>query len=89
MDDNKRNLVYFEAPSMRELYSQMDAWQADKRKRLQSVSVHRDGDLFCCIGMTNPNEVILVSSRSGLPLGITSDSSMALNVSVVNTVKTT
>ena len=60
MDDNKRNLVYFEAPSMRELYSQMDAWQAEKRKRLQSVSVHRDGDLFCCIGMTNPSEVVIV-----------------------------
>ena len=60
MDDNKRNLVYFEAPTMRELYSQMDAWQADKRKRLQSVSVHRDGDLFCCIGMTNPSEVVIV-----------------------------
>jgi len=65
MDDNKRNLVYFEAETMRALYDNMDSWQADKRKRLQSVSIVRDGYLYCCIAMTNPSEVVIVSGMGG------------------------
>jgi hypothetical protein len=32
-DDNKLNLLYFESPSVRELYGVMDAWQQANRKR--------------------------------------------------------
>ncbi len=58
--DNKRNLLYFEAPSMKELYSCIDNWQATHRKRFASLHVERDGSNFCCIAMTNPAEVMIV-----------------------------
>jgi hypothetical protein len=58
-NDNKLNLVYFESTSVRKLYDTMDTWQKTNRKRLQSVSVQRDGGKFCCIALTNPTEVII------------------------------
>lgn len=58
-DDNKRNLVFFESPSVRELYDKMDEWQKTNRKRFNSAAVQKDGDLFCCIAITNPTEVIV------------------------------
>ena len=60
-EDNKRNLLYFEAPSMRALFAEMDEWQAKHRKRLQSVSVQPDGGAFAAIALSNPTEVIIVN----------------------------
>ena len=60
-DDNKRNLQYFEAPSMKGLYDAMDAWQDENRKRLLSVDIQRDGNKFCCIALTNPTEVVIMN----------------------------
>ena len=62
-EDNKRNLLYFEAPSMKELFAEMDEWQATHRKRLQSVSVQPDGDSFAAIALSNPTEVIIVNGH--------------------------
>ena len=62
-DDNKRNLLFFEATTMRELFADMDEWQATNRKRLQSVSVQPDGDSFACIALSNPTEVIIVDGH--------------------------
>jgi len=56
-DENKQNLQYFAAPSMRELYDQMQSWQVAKEKRFLSTSIHQDGGKFCCIALTNPTEV--------------------------------
>ena len=58
-DDNKRNLVFFESSSVRKLYDKMDEWQKANRKRFQSVTVQKDGDLFCCIALINPAEVTI------------------------------
>jgi hypothetical protein len=58
-DDNKRNLVFFESTSVRLLYDQMNEWQKTNRKRFHSVTVQTDGNLFCCIALTNPTEVII------------------------------
>lgn len=63
-EENKRNLLYFEASTMRGLFADMDAWQAKNRKRLLSVSVQRDGDAFSCIALTNPTEVIIVDGST-------------------------
>jgi hypothetical protein len=60
MDDNKRNLFYFEASSMRGLYQAMEQWQSDNNKRLLSVSIEHDGLQFCCIALSNPTEVYIV-----------------------------
>ncbi len=61
-DDNKRNLLFFESPTVRDLYATMDEWQKTNRKRMQSVSIHKDGEMFCCIALTNPNEVIITDA---------------------------
>jgi len=57
--DNSHNLLYFESPSMRELYECMDKWQAANGKRLLSVCVQQDKERFCCIALSNPTEVII------------------------------
>lgn len=62
--DNKHNLVYFEAASMRDLYKSMEDWQNANNKRFLSASIHQDSGSFCCIALTNPTEVVLVY-RSG------------------------
>lgn len=59
-DDNKRNLQYFEALSMKELYDTMENWQVENKKRLLSVSIEKDAGKFCCIALTNPSEVVIV-----------------------------
>ena len=38
-DDNKLNLLFFEGPSVRELYATMDEWQKTNRKRFQSITI--------------------------------------------------
>jgi hypothetical protein len=58
-DENKRNLQFFEAHSMRELYDFMQAWQDANQKRLLSVSIQEDRGKFCCIALTNPSEVVI------------------------------
>jgi hypothetical protein len=71
VDDNKENLLYFEASSMRELHEIMSHWQISNRKRLHSTSVQRDGSMFCCIALTNPTEVTIVG-KNGNKVGATS-----------------
>lgn len=70
-DDNKRNLLYFESASMRELYNDMETWQNENRKRLLSVSIEQDGDNYCCIALTNPTEVIIRNGNAQYFLEIT------------------
>jgi hypothetical protein len=59
---NKRNLVYFENPSMRGLYACIEEWQQANNRRLLSISVQQDGDNYCCIALTNPTEVVITSA---------------------------
>jgi hypothetical protein len=61
-DINKRNLVYFENPSMRGLYACMEEWQQVNNRRLLSVSIQQDDGNYCCIGLTNPTEVVITSA---------------------------
>ena len=60
-DPNKRNLQYFENASMKGLYADMEDWQNTNQKRLLSTSIQKDGDLFCCVALSNPSEVVIVS----------------------------
>jgi hypothetical protein len=61
-DMNKRNLVYFENPSMRGLYACMDEWQQANNRRFHSMSIQRDEGSYCCIALTNPTEVVITSA---------------------------
>ncbi len=63
-DDNKYNLIYFEATSMRQLYDVMQEWQVANNKRLLSTNIQKDQRKFCCIALTNPTEVIICNGRS-------------------------
>jgi hypothetical protein len=53
-ETNKRNLVYFENPSMRGLYDSMEKWQQANNRRLLSISVQQDSGNYYCIALTNP-----------------------------------
>ena len=58
---NKRNLLYFNAKSIPELYKRMEKWQIKHEKRFLSVSIHQDSGVFHCIALTNPLEVVITS----------------------------
>lgn len=60
-DENKHNLQFFQASSMRELYDSMRKWQDANNTRLLSISIQQDGGVFCCIALTNPTEVVITS----------------------------
>lgn len=61
-DANKHNLLYFESPTMRGLYSGMEEWQQTNNRRLLSISIQQDGENYCCIALTNPTEVVITSN---------------------------
>ncbi|MBC8493152.1 MAG: hypothetical protein H8D43_05135 [Chloroflexi bacterium] len=63
-DENKRNLIYFESNSMKELYDTMEEWQQSNSKRLLSTSIHKDDGKFCCIALSNPSEVVICNGSS-------------------------
>ncbi len=75
-DMNKRNLVYFENPSMRGLYDCMEEWQQDNNRRLLSISVQQDGGNYCCIALTNPTEVVITSADGKRHANVTPDGSL-------------
>ncbi len=58
-DTNKKNLLYFEADSMRGLYKYLEEWQQNNIKRLLSANIQKDNGKFCCIALSNPTEVII------------------------------
>ncbi|AYF77416.1 hypothetical protein D7D52_30410 [Nocardia yunnanensis] len=61
-DVNKQNLAYFEARTMRELYTALDEWQRANGQRFLSLSIESDGGNYCCIALTNPAEVVITSA---------------------------
>ena len=69
-DPNKRNLQYFENASMKGLYGDMEDWQNTNQKRLLSTSIQKDGDMFCCVALSNPPEVRIVDAY-GNNIGVT------------------
>lgn len=65
IDDNKHNLQYFESSTMQELFDCMDNWQNTYKKRFLSISIQQDKGNFCCIALTNPQEVVILNSHEG------------------------
>jgi len=61
-EDNKLNVLYFEGASMSDLYDTMDSWQQKNRKRFLSMGIQKESAKFCCIALTNPTEVVIVSA---------------------------
>jgi len=62
MDENKRNLQYFEAQSMEGLFDALQTWQLEHEKRFLSLDIQNDQGKFCCIALTNPSEVVITDS---------------------------
>jgi hypothetical protein len=69
-EENKHNLLYFEGISMRELYNSMEKWQNDNNKRLLSLSIQEDRGNYCCIALTNPIEVQVISGNDYYSAGV-------------------
>ena len=87
-DMNKRNLVYFENPSMRGLYDCMEEWQRDNDRRLLSISVQQDGGNYCCIALTNPTEVVITGADGKRHADVTPGGSLRVtgDVGIMGTV---
>jgi len=79
-DDNKRNALFFEAASMRELYECIFAWQETNRKRLLSLAINNDRGVFCCIALTNPTEVTIVNPYGGSNVLVTDSGNLAVKI---------
>jgi hypothetical protein len=75
--NNKENLLYFENKTMRGLFDDMQEWQGINQKRLLSNQIQKDGDLFTCIALTNPTEVVLCN-QWGTPLETINDQILAV-----------
>ncbi len=75
-DDNKHNIMFFESPSVRGLYDTMHEWQNTNRKRLLSLNVQKDGDMFCCIALTNPMEVVITDFDGSRNVFVTEDGAL-------------
>ncbi|HEY9766998.1 MAG TPA: hypothetical protein V6C71_00645 [Coleofasciculaceae cyanobacterium] len=41
----------------------MENWQNENHKRFLSTDIQQDGDMFCCIALTNPTEVVITDMR--------------------------
>ena len=61
--NNKENLQYFEATSMKGLFNNMKDWQEKHQKRLLSTNIQQEGGMFTCIALTNPTEVVLCTEK--------------------------
>lgn len=60
--NNKKNLVFFEGGSMKELYNNIEIWQDENQKRLLSINIQKENNKFSCIALTNPTEVVICDS---------------------------
>jgi len=74
-NSNKKNILYFEASTMYQLFEKLKKWQDDNEKRFLSTSIEKDEGKFCCIAFSNPTEVTLVDSL-GQEVSINKDGSM-------------
>ena len=61
-DNNKKNILWFRATSMKNLYKKMENWQEENEKRFLSFSIEKENSNYACIALTNPSEVTLVDS---------------------------
>ena len=60
-DNNKKNILWFRATSMKNLYKKMENWQEENEKRFLSFSIEKENSNYACIALTNPSEVVIVS----------------------------
>jgi hypothetical protein len=79
IDENKHNILYFENPSMRGLHASLESWQNDNQKRFLSMSIHKDGNNFCCIALTNPSEVVITDAATGVHAKVRFDGRLNTN----------
>jgi hypothetical protein len=78
IDENKRNVHYFEADSMAALFDLLQAWQNENEKRFLSFGIENDAGMFCCIALTNPSEVIIMSALGTGPGAYVSNGSLSV-----------
>ena len=66
-DNNKNNLHFFAADSMRDMHRQLTKWQAENQKRFLSLEIQHDEGQFCCLALTNPTEVVIMARKTPYP----------------------
>ncbi len=63
MNNNKENILWFTASSMKNLYIKMDRWQKENKKRFLSFNIEKEDSNYACIALTNPSEVTIVNKK--------------------------
>ncbi|MGA3058338.1 MAG: hypothetical protein ABSE70_09955 [Candidatus Limnocylindrales bacterium] len=79
IDENKRNIHYFEADSMARLFDSLQAWQNENEKRFLSICIEIDHDKFCCIALTNPTEVVITDASGAWKANVTTRGGLYVN----------
>ncbi|UYN91507.1 MAG: hypothetical protein KIT70_09115 [Anaerolineales bacterium] len=49
---------------MKELFNSLNDWQEQEKKRFLSLSIQKDHEVFSCIALTNPTEMIIVDGSA-------------------------
>jgi hypothetical protein len=57
MKENKPNIQYLQDESMQGIYIKLKELDS----HVHSINIQRDGDMFCCIALTGPREVVITS----------------------------
>jgi len=82
--NSKRNIEFFESSSMKGLYDEMNRWQEQHEVRFLSVEIHKEGENFSCICLTNPSEVTIVGPN-GCAVKVTRSGQLCVYEGLLNT----
>jgi len=63
---------------MRELFDLTQRWQNENNQRFLSLSIEKDRDMFCCVGLTNPTEVVIMDGRYSGGVVVTREGSLCI-----------
>ena len=65
--ESHMNSEYCEAATMKELYVMIARWQEENKKRMLSLAVDKCRGGLCCLAVTNPMEVVIVTPPGAGP----------------------
>ena len=77
MNNNKKNILWFTASSMKNLYVKMESWQKENKKRFLSFNIEKEDSNYACIALTNPSEVTIVNES---PISVEVDNKVDVDV---------
>ena len=59
MENNNKNVYFFEGESPKEVFEQLEIWQVKNKKRFLQISLNLHRESWHCIALSNPSEVYI------------------------------